>query len=141
MLFHELPAWAVVGRACQHTDSLGISQGTPWEGRGRKEGGGKARCGGRRRERGSTLQKGSCPSEGSLVAVLLTCFCPLSLCSPHGAFAVQICRRRAKETPEPEQVPPEWETVAQRRRGKTQHPCRRQPRSCPRGSWLNLFTT
>lgn len=59
------------------------------------------------------------------VVLLLTlmCFVCLPLRSSHGAFAVQVRRRRAEEAAEPEQVPSEREAVAQRRRGKMGQMC------------------
>lgn len=129
MLFHGLPAWAGIGRACQHFRSGNLSRSSVGGQRGGTEGGRRERqrYDGRRREKRHS-SKGLCCFWGVTVCLPSNMILSSpSLCSSHGAFAVQICRRRAEETSESEQVPSEREAVAQRRRGKMLHQCRSSP--------------
>ena len=130
MLFHGLPAWAGVGRACQHRQSGNLSRSSIGGQRGgRRERDRDAMVG---EEKWDAVQKGFCGVTGCSRLNMILSSVSLSLCSSHGAFAVQICRRRAEETPEPEQVPSERKAVAQRRRGKLQPSRCCSPSTCPR---------
>lgn len=60
MLFHGLPAWAGVGRACQHRRSGNFSRSSIGGRRGGREEGATVE-----EEKCDTVQKGFCPSDGS----------------------------------------------------------------------------
>lgn len=129
MLFHGLPAWAGVGRPCQHRQSGNLSRSSI----GGQRGGRRERDAVVGEEKWDTVQKGfwwvtECSHPNMFLSSVYLLSPP---CSSHGAFAVQICRRRAEETPEPEQVPSERKAVAQRRRGRLHLSRCCSPSKCP----------